>query len=64
MIFQGIRTSVANIPYIFVIFRWGPDPTSGSAHKFQFERRYAYSAVVRSNMAYHFFTLYILIEKM
>ena len=26
MIFQGILTSIANKPYIFVIFQVGPDP--------------------------------------
>ena len=28
VIFQGIRTSIANKPYIFVIFRGSPDPLS------------------------------------
>ena len=28
MIFQGILTSIAKIPYIFVIFQGGPDPLS------------------------------------
>ena len=40
MIFQGIRTSIAKEPYIFVIFQGGPNPLppppppppSGSAH--------------------------------
>ena len=37
VIFQGIRTSIAKKPYIFVIFQGGPDllpppPPSGSAH--------------------------------
>ena len=37
VIFQGIRTSIAKKPYIFVIFQGGPDPLSpppsGSAHE-------------------------------
>ena len=36
MIFQGIQTSVAKKPYIFVIFQEGvqtPVPPSGSAHE-------------------------------
>ena len=37
MIFQGIRTSIAKKPYIFVIFQGGgseiPVPHSGSAHE-------------------------------
>ena len=28
VIFQGIRTSIAKEPYIFVIFQGGPDPMS------------------------------------
>ena len=35
MIFQGIRTSIAKKPYIFVIFQGGVEPPvlpSGSAH--------------------------------
>ena len=33
VIFQGIRTSIAKEPYIFVIFQGGPKPApSGSAH--------------------------------
>ena len=28
VIFQGILTSIAKIPYIFVIFQGGPDPLS------------------------------------
>ena len=28
VIFQGIRTSIAKKPYIFVIFQGGPDPLS------------------------------------
>ena len=34
VIFQGIRTSIAKEPYIFVIFQGGltPPPPSGSAH--------------------------------
>ena len=41
VILQGIQTSIANKPYIFVIFQWGggggsrppvPPPPSGSAH--------------------------------
>ena len=39
MIFQGIQTSIAKKPYIFVIFHGGgrgsrsPVPLSGSAHR-------------------------------
>ena len=35
LIFQGIGTSIAKKPYIFVIFQGGPDPgpPSGSAHR-------------------------------
>ena len=28
VIFQGIRTSIAKKPYIFVIFKGGPEPLS------------------------------------
>ena len=46
MIFHGILTSIAKMPYIFVIFQGGPTPVpaSGSAHE-----NNSLSAIIRPN---------------